>query len=144
MSTFMPKKETLERSWQHVDADGKVLGRLASHVAQVLMGKLKVTYAPHVDTGDFVIVTNAGKVRLSGKKADKKIYQRFSGYPGGRKETPLKKFQAAKPEQVVFLAVKRMIPNSRLGRQMLRKLKVYAGAEHPHQAQNPKELKVEA
>ena len=144
MSTFMPKKQTAEHAWRHVDANGKVLGRLASHVAQVLMGKHKVTYTPHVDTGDFVIVTNAEKVKLSGRKMDDKIYQRFTGFPGGRKVAPLRKVQAAKPEHIVFLAVKRMIPNSRLGRAMLRKLKVYAGATHPHQAQNPKELNVEA
>lgn len=144
MPTYMAKKETLERTWYHVDANGKVLGRLASNVAIVLMGKHKVTYTPHVDTGDFVIITNADKVKVSGRKTEEKIYQRFTGFPGGRKLVPMKKLQAARPEHIVFLAVKRMIRNSRLGRQMLRKLKVYAGPDHPHQAQNPKELKIDA
>lgn len=144
METYLAKKEEYEknRQWYHVDAEGKVLGRLASRVAMALMGKDKPTYTRHVDTGAFVVVTNAEKVRLTGKKIDQKTYQRYSGYPGGLKEIPVKVMLAKHPDRVVREAVRRMLPKSRLGMAMLRKLKVYAGAAHPHTYQKPEELKM--
>ena len=131
---------TFDRSWHLVDADGQILGRLATRIAMVLMGKDKPTYTPFVDVGDFVIVTNAEKIRLTGSKAQTKTYERYSYYPGGRKVIPYEDVKARHPERIVSEAVRRMLPKNKLGRAMLKKLKVYSGAEHPHAAQQPKPL----
>lgn len=136
-STVMAKSEQVERKWLVVDADGKTLGRLASEVASILRGKNKPIYTPHVDTGDYVIVINAEKIVLTGKKLDQKMYRRHSGYIGGMKETSYRKLIAEKPEFVIEKAVKGMLPHNILGRQMFKKLKVYKGSEHPHAAQKP-------
>lgn len=138
MRTFSPKPADIERAWHVVDADGAVLGRLASQVATLLRGKHKPIYAPHVDTGDHVIVVNAAKLDLSARKLADKRYRRHSGYPGGLTEESLEHLMARDPERVVRLAVKGMLPKGRLGRSMIRKLKVYAGPTHPHSAQQPK------
>ena len=140
MNTFMAKKETVERAWLIVDATDLVLGRMASQIATVLMGKHKPTYTPHVDTGDFVIVINAAAIRVTGQKMAQKEYQRYSGYPGGQRSLSLAELLRKSPETVIRLAVRRMLPKSRLGAQMLTKLKVYRGADHPHQAQRPAPL----
>ena len=140
MKTYMAKKGEFQRRWAHVDATDKILGRLATQIATVLMGKHRPTYTPHVDTGDFVVVTNASKIRVTGQKLDQKEYQRFSGYPGGLKRIPLRRMMEKKPGQVLRLAVRRMLPKGALGNKMLKKLKVYAGPDHPHQAQQPQEL----
>ena len=132
----------IERKWYVVDATDKILGRLASEVARVLMGKHKPIFARHLDTGDFVIVINAAKVRLSGKKLEQKSYFRHTGYPGGVKLVALDKLLAEKPERVIQHAVKGMLPKNSLGRRQLKKLKIYRGAEHPHQAQKPEVLEV--
>jgi large subunit ribosomal protein L13 len=137
MKTYSPKQKEIRRAWYVVDAQGAVLGRLASEVAKLLRGKHKPTYAPHLDTGDHVIVINAGKVRLSGEKAEKKVYYRHSGYPGGIREVAYEKLHRQHPERLVEQAVRGMLPKNRLGRQMARKLSVYAGDEHPHAAQKP-------
>jgi large subunit ribosomal protein L13 len=139
MSTksFIAKPAEVERKWYVVDADGKNLGRMASQIAAVLRGKNKPTYTPHVDCGDYVIVVNAEKVAVTGKKRQEKIYKRHSGYPGGLKETTLGEMRAKKPEEIILHAVRGMMPKGRLGRQMFKKLKVYAGPEHPHTAQKP-------
>jgi large subunit ribosomal protein L13 len=137
MKTYSPKPKEIRRDWYVVDADGAVLGRLASEVAGILRGKHKPTYAPHLDTGDHVIVVNAAKIRLSGEKSGKKVYFRHSGYPGGIKEMPYDRLVSRHPERVVEQAIRGMLPKTRLGRQMARKLSVYAGAEHPHEAQKP-------
>ncbi|MHC4836454.1 MAG: 50S ribosomal protein L13 [Planctomycetota bacterium] len=137
MKSFLAKKETAERNWRVIDADGAILGRLAVKVATVLMGKDKPTYTPHVDTGDFVIVVNAEKVRLTGNKAEKKEYQRYSGYPGGQKIIPYKQMMERHPERIVEMAVRRMLPKNTLGAHMYKKLKVYSGPEHDHAAQQP-------
>jgi large subunit ribosomal protein L13 len=142
MRTYVAKPGEVEQGWFVVDATDKVLGRLAADLAVRLMGKHKPTYTPHVDTGDFMVVVNAEKVRLTGGKADSKIYQRYSGYPGGRKVIPFRKMQAAKPEFVIIEAVRRMLPKNKLGRKMLSKLKVYAGPDHPHAAQKPEPLEL--
>ncbi len=142
MKTYMAKKEEIVPRWYMVDAEGKILGRLATKVATILMGKHRPTYTPHVDTGDFVIVINADKVRVTGKKLDQKVYQRYSGYPGGLKQTSLRKVMAQKPTDVFSKAVKRMLPKSKLGRKMLTKLKVYAGPDHRHEAQVPQALEL--
>ncbi len=136
----MVKPEEVERKWYLVDASGKTLGRLASKIATVLMGKHKATYTPHVDTGDHVVVINADKVVLTGKKWDQKKYYRHSGYPGGLKVLTASQMREKHPERLIYLAVKRMLPKNKLGRKMLRKLKVYAGPEHPHEAQKPEPL----
>ncbi|HWR96961.1 MAG TPA: 50S ribosomal protein L13 [Candidatus Methanoperedens sp.] len=136
----MAKKETLERKWFVVDADGKVLGRLATRVARLIMGKGKPDWSPHVDCGDHVVVVNASKIKVTGRKLTDKIYRHHTGYPGGLKEITLEKQLAKKPEKVIQDAVHGMIPKGRLGRQMFTKLKVYAGAEHPHAAQKPQAL----
>ena len=141
MNTFMANPDKIERKWYVVDADGCTLGRLASEVASVLRGKNKPQYTPNVDTGDYVIVINADKIHVTGKKLDQKIYYRHSEYVGGMKETTLREMMAKKPEKVVELAVKGMLPKGPLGRQMYTKLHVYAGAEHPHAAQKPEVLK---
>ena len=132
MKTFMASPATIERKWYVVDAAGMTLGRLASEVAKVLRGKNKAIFTPHMDTGDFVIVVNADKVKVTGRKLDQKIYYRHSEYVGGMKETTLREMMAKKPERVVELAVKGMLPKGPLGRQMYTKLHVYAGPEHPH------------
>ena len=137
MKTFMASPATIERKWYVVDAEGKTLGRLASEVAKVLRGKHKPIFTPHIDTGDYVIVVNAEKVKVTGKKLNQKIYYHHSGYVGGMKETTLKNMLADKPERVVELAVKGMLPKGPLGRQMYKKLFVYAGPEHKHAAQKP-------
>lgn len=139
--SYMAKPSTIEKSWYEVDAQDKVLGRLASKIAVVLMGKHRPTYTPHIDTGDFVIVTNVEKIKVTGKKEDKKLYYSYSGYPGGLKIQNLSEKRKRKPEEILELAVRRMLPKSKLGRQMLKKLKLYSGPSHPHQAQNPKALK---
>ncbi len=139
--TISAKKETVERNWYVVDAEGETLGRLCTKIASVLRGKHKPSYTPHVDCGDFVIVINAGKVRLTGSKMDKKEYITFSGYPGGQKRKTAKELIAKKPFAPIEIAVKGMLPKNKLGRQMYRKLFVYAGSEHPHQAQQPQPFK---
>jgi large subunit ribosomal protein L13 len=142
MKTYTPKVEEIQRRWWVVDADGKVLGRLASEIAQVLRGKHKPMFTPHLDTGDYVVVVNADKVRLTGNKAENKAYFRHSGYMGGEKFVPFKEMLAKHPDRVIDLAVKGMLPKNNLGRLMRRKLKVYAGPEHPHEAQQPEKLEI--
>lgn len=142
MKTFMAKAEEVERKWYVIDADGKPLGRLASEVASILRGKNKPTYTPHVDTGDHVIVINAAKVVLTGNKLNNKIYRHHSGWPGGLKEIKYSQLMAKSPEKAIELAVKGMLPHNSLGRKMFRKLKVYRGAEHEHQAQKPEVLEI--
>lgn len=137
MRTFTPRPGEITRRWHVIDADGVVLGRLAAQVARLLRGKHKPIFAPHVDTGDFVIVVNADKVVLTGRKLDQKIAYRHSGYPGGLKATPYRKLLAEHPERVIEKAVRGMLPHNSLGRRMAKKLKVYAGPEHPHRAQQP-------
>ena len=140
MNTFMANPDKIERKWYVVDADGCTLGRLGSEVESVMRGKNKPQYTPNVDTGDYVIVINADKINVTCKKLDQKIYYRHSEYVGGMKETTLREMMAKKPEKVVELAVKGMLPKGPLGRQMYTKLHVYAGAEHPHAAQKPEVL----
>ena len=140
MKSFMASPATIERKWYVVDATDKTLGRLASEVAKVLRGKNKPIFTPHIDTGDYVIVVNAEKVKVTGKKLDQKIYYHHSDYVGGMKETTLREMLAKKPEKVVELAVKGMLPKGPLGREMYTKLFVYAGPEHKHQAQKPEAL----
>lgn len=135
--SYMAKANEIERKWYIIDATDKVLGRLATEVATLLRGKHKPTFTPHVDTGDFVIIINAEKVRLTGDKWDKKLHIYHTGYPGGRKEVVYKEIREKHPERVIELAVKGMLPKNRLGRSMYRKLKVYAGENHPHEAQKP-------
>ena len=141
MNSFMANPDKIERKWYVVDAEGCTLGRLSSQIASVLRGKNKPVFTPHVDTGDYVIVVNADKIKVTGKKMDQKVYYNHSDFVGGMKETNLKEMMAAKPEKVVEIAVKGMLPKGPLGRQMLTKLHVYAGAEHPHAAQKPEVLK---
>ena len=140
MNSFMANPAKVERKWYVVDATGYTLGRLASEVAKVLRGKNKPVFTPHVDTGDYVIVVNADKIKVTGKKLDQKLYYHHSDYVGGMKETTLREMLAKKPEKVVELAVKGMLPKGPLGREMFTKLHVYAGAEHPHAAQQPEAL----
>lgn len=140
MKTFMPKAESIERKWFVVDATDMTLGRLSSEIAKVLNGKTKPIYTPHVDTGDFVIVTNADKVVLTGKKLDQKLYRYHTGYPGGLKEIKYRDMMKNKPEEVVMHAVKGMLPKNKLGRKMLKRLRVFKGAEHKHEAQKPEVL----
>ena len=140
MKSFMASPSTIERKWYVVDATGHTLGRLSSEIAKVLRGKNKPTFTPHIDTGDYVIVVNADKIEVTGKKLDQKIYYNHSDYVGGMKETTLRELMAKKPEKVIELAVKGMLPKGPLGRQMMTKLHVYAGAEHDHQAQKPETL----
>lgn len=141
-TTIMPRKEDIQKKFYLVDAEGKVLGRLASAVASVLSGKNKPNYAPHVDTGDHVIVINAEHVVLTGRKLDDKLYRRHSGYPGGLKEISARKLQEKAPEELIRKAVSGMLPKSKLGRAMFKKLMVYKGSEHPHAAQQPEALEV--
>jgi large subunit ribosomal protein L13 len=142
MKTYNAKKDEITRNWYLINAEGKVVGRLAVEIARRLRGKHKPVYTPHVDTGDFVIVVNAKKVALSGAKMEKKIYYRHSGYPGGLTQTAAKKMLGEKPEELLRHAVKGMLPKNTLGRQMLKKLKIYSGGTHPHSAQVPKVLEV--
>jgi len=142
MKSFMAKKSEVEQKWLLVDADGAVLGRLAAKIAPILMGKTKPIYTPHVDVGDFVVVVNAEKVKIGGKKAQTKEYDYYTHYPGGHKYVSFSEMMARKPEKVVQLAVRRMLPKSALGRQMLKKLKVYRGAEHENQAQKPERIEL--
>ena len=141
MKTFMASPATIDRKWYVVDAEGKTLGRLASEVAKVLRGKNKAIFTPHIDTGDYVIVVNADKVKVTGKKLDQKIYYHHSDYIGGMKETTLREMMNKHPERVIEYAVKGMLPKGPLGRSMIKKLHVYAGPEHAQQAQKPVELK---
>lgn len=140
MRSYFPKQDEISREWLVVDASDKVLGRLATEVARVLRGKHKPEYTPHLDTGDFVIVVNAGKIAVTGRKMEDKLYYRHSGYPGGLKVETLRERMDKYPDRVIRSAVWGMLPKNRLGRQLLRKLKVYAGPEHPHQAQLPKTM----
>lgn len=133
--TYLPKQEEIKREWHVIDASGQILGRLASRIAYLLRGKHKPHYTPHLDVGDYVVVLNAAKIRVTGKKMRQKIYYRHSGYPGGLKEIPLERMMAKHPERVIWLAVKGMLPKNTLGRRMLDRLKVYPGETHPHQAQ---------
>jgi large subunit ribosomal protein L13 len=142
VKTYTARAEKIEREWFLVDAEGKTLGRLASEIAQVLRGKHKPIYTPHLDCGDYVIVVNAGKVRVTGRKLDQKMYYRYSGYPGGLKSISLRNQLQKHPERVLQAAVRGMLPKNRLGRKMLKKLKIYAGDSHPHQAQQPKVLEL--
>ena len=137
MKTYQVKKEDLDHQWYLVNAEGKVLGRLATELAKILRGKNKPSFTPHVDTGDFVIVVNAKKVVLTGKKMKDKIYYHHTGYPGGIKEVNAEKLLAKKPTEILRIAVKGMLPKNSLSRQVLRKLKIYAGPNHPHEAQKP-------
>ena len=140
--TFMAKEDEVDKKWFLVDAEGLILGRLASEIARRLRGKHKPIFTPHNDTGDFVVVVNAGKVRLTGRKPDQKIYYRYSGHIGGLKETVAKTLLANKPTEVLKLAVRGMLPKNSLGRRQLKKLKIYAGGDHPHTAQKPEKLEL--
>lgn len=142
IKTFIAKKETVEKDWYLIDAKDKILGRMASRIAMILQGKTKPIYTPHVDTGDFVIVTNAEKIKLTGNKINDKAYYTHSGYPGGFKEIPVKTLLERHPDRVVKMAVKRMMPKTKLGSAMFKKLKVYSGSDHSHEAQQPKVLKI--
>lgn len=142
VKTYLPPQASLEREWYIVDATDKRLGRLASEIAQILRGKNKPEFTPHLDTGDFVIVVNAEKVAVTGKKRTQKLYRRHSGRPGGMKTETFAKLQQRLPERILEHAVKGMLPKNSLGKQLFTKLKVYAGPTHPHEAQKPKELKI--
>ena len=143
VKTYVATPETRQRDWYVVDAEGKTLGRLATRIADTLRGKRKPEYTPHVDTGDFVVVVNAGKVRVTGDKLNDKLYHRHSGYPGGLRSRSLGQMLERRPEEVIRLAVRGMLPRNRLGRRQLTKLKVYASPEHPHEAQKPAPLELE-
>lgn len=140
--TFLPQKNEIEKKWWLLDADGVVLGRLATKVADILRGKNRPHYTPFFDTGDFVIIVNANKVKLTGRKEDQKVYYRHSGYMGGLKETSYKKMIATHPDRVIAHAVKGMLPKNKLNRKILKKLKIYSGSQHKHQAQKPEILKI--
>jgi large subunit ribosomal protein L13 len=142
MGTYTAKMEDVERFWYIVNAENKVLGKLAAEVASILRGKHKPIFTPHVDAGDFIVVVNAEKVHLTGRKLDKKLYFSHSGYPGGLRVKSAGKMLKEKPEEVIRHAVRGMLPKNRLGRRLITKLKIYTGPDHPHQAQNPKELKI--
>ncbi len=142
MKTYQAREEGLDRKWYLVNAEGKVLGRLSTELVKLLKGKNKPTYTPHMDTGDFVVVVNAGKVTLTGKKMKDKVYYHHTGFPGGIKEMNAEKLLAKKPTEMIRMAVKGMLPKNSLGRQMLRKLKIYAGPSHPHEAQKPVPLEL--
>jgi large subunit ribosomal protein L13 len=142
MKSYMARPLEVERKWYVVDAEGQTLGRLATEIAYILRGKNKPQYTPHVDTGDFVVVVNAEKVVVTGRKAEQKVYRRHSGYPGGLKETSYEQMMERRPTEILRRAVKGMMPKNRLARQQLRKLKIYAGPEHPHAAQNPQSYEV--
>ncbi|MFL6058730.1 MAG: 50S ribosomal protein L13 [Rubrobacteraceae bacterium] len=142
MKSYMARPLEVERKWYVVDAEGQTLGRLATEIATILRGKNKPQYTPHVDTGDFVVVVNAEKVVVTGRKAEQKVYRRHSGYPGGLKVTSYEQLMERRPTEILRRAVKGMMPKNRLARQQLRKLKIYAGPEHPHAAQNPQPYEV--
>ena len=144
MKTYNAKPGEIDRLWYVVDAEGKTLGRLATQIADTLRGKGKPEYTPHVDTGDFVVVVNAEKIAVTGNKLDDKIYSRHSGYPGGLRERPLREELARRPTEVLRKAVKGMLPRNRLARAQITKLKIYAGPEHPHEAQAPRRLEVKS
>ncbi len=144
MKTFTPTRESIQRKWVLVDARGEILGRLASQVASILRGKNKPIYTPHLDTGDEVIIINAKDILVTGKKQEQKTYYHHSGYPGGLKSVKFEELLKKKPEKILIIAIKGMLPHTKLGRAMLKKLRVYAGAEHPHQAQNPQIMKMRA
>jgi large subunit ribosomal protein L13 len=137
MKSYMAKTDEVERKWHIIDAEDKVLGRLATEVATILSGKNKAIYTPHVDTGDNVIIINAGKVKLTGKKLSQNNYTYHTGYPGGLKQVSYKQLMVEKPEKIIELAVRGMLPKNKIGRKMIKKMKVYAGAEHGHEAQQP-------
>ena len=142
MKTFSAKPKDIERRWYLIDAKDQVLGRMATRIADLLRGKNKPIYTPHMDTGDFVVVVNAEKVVVTGRKAEQKEYQRYSGYPGGLKRIPYKRMLRTHPERIIEHAVRGMIPHNRLGRAVIKKLKVYAGPNHPHEAKQPEILKI--
>jgi large subunit ribosomal protein L13 len=142
MKSYAAKREEVVRDWIHVDAAGKTLGRLAVEIGNVLRGRNKPTYTPHVDTGDFVIVTNAEKVKLTGNKEEKKIYQTYSGYRSGQKEMTAAELRKRHPDQMIFLAVRGMLPKNTLCKKAIKRLKIYTGEEHPHDAQNPKTIEL--
>lgn len=142
MRSFILKKEEVKRNWFLVDAKDKILGRLSSKIAIILMGKNKATYTPHIDGGDGVIVINADKVKVTGDKYNQKVYQRYSGYPGGRKVVSFSQVFQSNPEKVIYLAVKRMLPKNKLGSRMIKRLKVYRGDSHPHTAQLPIKIEI--
>ncbi len=137
MKSYMARPHEVERRWHLIDAEGQTLGRLATEIARLLRGKNKPQYTPHIDTGDFVVVVNAEKVVVTGNKAEQKVYYRHTGYPGGLRETSFEAMLERKPTEILRRAVRGMMPKTRLGRQQLKKLKIYAGPEHPHEAQNP-------
>ena len=142
MSTFMAKKGQVPQRWLVIDAADKVVGRLATQIADILRGKHRPEYTPHLDTGEFVVVINAAKVRFTGRKLETKTYQSYSHYPGGQKQVTAKEMLSRRPERILREAVRRMVPRNRLGRQQMTKLKIYAGPHHPHQAQKPEDYKV--
>jgi large subunit ribosomal protein L13 len=142
MKTFVAKPKEVDRRWYLIDAEDRILGRLATRIATILRGKHKPVFTPHVDTGDFVVVVNAEKIRLTGKKWDNKVYYRHSGYIGGLKKITARKLRDKKPEELIRLAVKRMLPKTKLGARQLKKLKIYSGPEHPHEAQKPEKLEL--
>ena len=142
MKTYMPKESEIDKKWILVDAQGKILGRLASKIAMILMGKHKVSYVPHQDCGDYVIVINAKNVKVTGRKEEQKIYRHYTGYPGGLKEYNYKRLMEKRPGEIIRRAVKRMLPHNNLGRTILNHLKVYADSNHKHQAQQPVEVKI--
>ena len=142
MKTYAGRAVDIQRKWYVVDAEGQVLGRLASEVAHILRGKHKPTFCTYLDGGDHVIIVNASKIRVTGKKDQQKSYYRYSGYPGGLKVTPFQKLIKSRPERILELAIKGMLPKNKLGRKMFKKLKVYAGGNHPHQAQQPEPLEL--
>lgn len=142
MKTFVAKEQDVNKKWYVVDAENKVLGRLATQIAVRLRGKHKPIYTPHADTGDFIVVVNAKKVAMTGSKLDRKMYYRHSGYVGGLKQISARKLLEKKPEDIIRYAVRRMLPKNSLGRRQLKKLKIYAGPEHPHQAQQPEKLEI--
>jgi len=142
LKTYSPTPKDIDQKWYIVDAEGLILGRLASKIAQVLRGKQKPIWAPHADVGDYIVVVNADKIRITGKKAEQKLYWRFSGYPGGLKSATYNVVMQTKPEEILREAVKGMLPHNRLGRKLLKKLKIYTAGDHPHQAQTPEPLHV--
>ncbi len=142
MKSFVAKNNEVEQKWLLIDADGAILGRMAAKVAPILMGKTKPTYTPHVDVGDYVVIVNADKVRLTGKKAEQKVYDWYTHHPGGHKYMSFSEMMDKKPEKVLEMAIRRMLPKTKLGRKMLQKLKVYRGPDHEHQAQKPERIEL--
>ena len=142
MKTYLPKVKNIQKNWYLIDAEGKTLGRLASQIAAIMRGKHKPTYTPYMDMGDNIVVVNAEKIHLTGRKAEQKVYYRHSGYPGGIKSIGFSEMIKSKPERVITLAVRGMLPHNKLGRAILKHLKVYRGPEHPHEAQHPEKLEL--